>query len=1704
MAMNSPSPMLNFDGRLSSAEVRFTLQDSTRNKTPFPDVIPEREVIRHDLGYHGPCPVPPTDERHTPVLPRPASASAVAPSPLCNNARIRQPAEPLHRGAEPLHENCMPSMLVSDTETERHCSSLHERKNDTFDGPACEVGRPDYADLDGPFYAVLDGPDASDGPDDADLNGPVYSNVSGPDYADNDGPDYADRDCPNSPAISNPDYGVYDEDDYAELSPVIIEKSSSLDLRNRPGYQPSKDELPCRSTERQSSMSMTHKDHLSHNSKPNYSIQETRLGGGMNRARPIITKSNTFTGRVKPFEMKQFTTGRTMTTMKESTHNSEPCSAQHINKKVTECVKSERDDIYLEPNAMVQEYKKGMSLKSTGAQEKTRTLPGSAIRPAFREKVVQVMEETRHAGDEEALYVTPNSVIPDLKRAHTEKSPSRAKDWAPMISKDRVGSPMKKREAKPLITTRLAAQDADTAIYAQPNAVIPEFKRAHTEKIRPRTPDIMSPTRPKYKVGKQRTAADLKFTLQPTNQYSPENYNASFECSATSTLRQHLNLLWKKNGVYINTFKQRRFKITPNGNLIIRRISSSDFGSYQCVAQSSHGAIVSQTARLIKAGFEVVGGIPNKTSTYNVKEGSYLYLKAPTIVSQPDATFEWKFLKKGTFRNIEPSREYVGSDGSLLILTLNFREHSDSIPVLFISTKFSRKNLFQYGKISITERLDITKNRCPEQSVMFLPTQQNSTINEGESVTLDCLAVYKRCLRPLTVTWNKGGETSWSANTRMLKLSNVKKNEEGSYICDAAFGQMVYNVKIIEKPKILEEPPRVIPLGIDGIIPGGRAQNATYVEWYTNAEKLPSESVAYQILQNSSLKVKIWSSSLAGLYQIFYQNEAGLVSSTIRVDILNGACGGKLTNASGEIDFFNSNLDATQCIWLLQFPAARFIKFNFTEFGFTGNCSSTYLQVYEGDVTSNTTNGYHFCSTTKPAYPVVLAGPYVTVYLQRDGRQSQSGQFRLIYRYNETERIPTTAVTTTQTTSTKATTTRKTTTAAAATTVTTTTTTTTTTTKAPKTKSTSTKKITEKETPTTTTADPTTEKSTASTVPPGEPETGALMPLSVLIGVSVGAVIVIIIIMTIVIFCFRQRRRKRSTHRPVPKEMSLVESMELSERKKNSKIPSVVASPMLNYDGKFPSSAETCFTVHGNGMQPYPDVVPSEEGSRYEYGYKGPCQDPPADENNYTPLFIPSNQSSKENTDYASLQRPNHPESGGLDYAELSGPDYAELQSPDYVELEAPNYADQGGPDYAELEPEWEQYTSLLSIAKDSRNGHSLSSCKQDAVYQTINKDEPVYHVLDSTSDSPIAGRRDPGSHLDGSQVKQAVNNSAPIYHVLDSTSDSPIAGRRDPRNYPDGSQVKQTANDSAPIYHVLEQENSCTSRGSNSVGTISGDQSKTKGRLESAGATSANLHEPTLRQGSPQENMYEALDESAAKSSKRNTYTASPRPKLKTSRSMTTFQEVCSEYTEPCVRPVAKSKPGKEILRTGHATEKKPQLEYLKPIVSSAASTQSGQTTERTGCRMAADSSSEYFQPSISPSSSSHFKQIAANGEATARRTSESSTYASPDYVVPNSVLPEGRFTIARNHQPTTQDSSFGVNDSRLYTDLTDNQSNAEGPYQALTTAQQPDPQTYQAVASNEADYVSVIPDEDCEQNSDMENPSYQTIVRTGYMNQR
>ena len=75
-------------------------------------------------------------------------------------------------------------------------------------------------------------------------------------------------------------------------------------------------------------------------------------------------------------------------------------------------------------------------------------------------------------------------------------------------------------------------------------------------------------------------------------------------------------------------------------------------------------------------------------------------------------------------------------------------------------------------------------------------------------------------------------------------------------------------------------------------MPPGTARGCNYTEWYTNAEQIKGNSDYYEVLaNNSSLRIKFFSESLAGIYQVFYHNEAGVVARTIRVDIKNSKLG---------------------------------------------------------------------------------------------------------------------------------------------------------------------------------------------------------------------------------------------------------------------------------------------------------------------------------------------------------------------------------------------------------------------------------------------------------------------------------------------------------------------------------------------------------------------------------------------------------------------------------------------------------------------------------------------------------------------------------------------------------------------------------------------------------------------------------------------
>ena len=79
------------------------------------------------------------------------------------------------------------------------------------------------------------------------------------------------------------------------------------------------------------------------------------------------------------------------------------------------------------------------------------------------------------------------------------------------------------------------------------------------------------------------------------------------------------------------------------------------------------------------------------------------------------------------------------------------------------------------------------------------------------------------------------------------------------------------------------EPPAIVKVGPNVIIPAGQASGVDKIEWFINSYKIPIVSSLYEIFENNSLRMKLRREDLSGTYQIFYHNKAGFITRAIQV-----------------------------------------------------------------------------------------------------------------------------------------------------------------------------------------------------------------------------------------------------------------------------------------------------------------------------------------------------------------------------------------------------------------------------------------------------------------------------------------------------------------------------------------------------------------------------------------------------------------------------------------------------------------------------------------------------------------------------------------------------------------------------------------------------------------------------------------------------
>ncbi|XP_065066047.1 uncharacterized protein LOC135691963 [Rhopilema esculentum] len=832
----------------------------------------------------------------------------------------------------------------------------------------------------------------------------------------------------------------------------------------------------------------------------------------------------------------------------------------------------------------------------------------------------------------------------------------------------------------------------------------------------------------------------IEFTEEPKSLVALENENAIFRCSAVTVPPQRINYMWKKNDIYMDISKMPRAEITSSGSLVISSVKRSDFGSYRCIAQCTDGALISQQAKLEKPELSMAA----TQSTVQVKEGGY-HIYDPHLKINTPVTVSWLLCSKSTTtcKSPDPSSTYVTSNGSLLMSPIMAADDT-YYGKLEIRGKYTGTRQVVFGPINIIEYLpNHWKYKCPEATLNFLPTTTNFTVPEGGNVIMDCLAVLKRCANTLVFHWeDKAGRRR--SETRQLKLSNVTKQDEGTYTCvvDTSGDPKAYFfLKVVGKPKIVNPPPEIFTLGSDGLVTSGDVENADLVEWYTNAERILEDTTIYQVRRDNRLLIKHHSRAFEGIYQIVYRNQAGALTRTVKVVVSYGACGERLNKNEGEISFaYPKDLQTSsiQCFWIIQSSSPSPLQFYFANFIFHGRCDTTFAFIYNGTVKMTVATGMHFCSNTPPKGLVSTHGPYVTVFVQGQKTDLDKGSFKLLYGPNIT--VPTTVPSTTSKSSRAPSTTASTASTKIATT---------TVTKKTKPNSqgtitnvisttrtsiiTATSKVRKTKKPKTTRTEAisteykkwSTSNTNATTVKPKKHRRNRSTSDDVTVAVAVSVTVVILIVILIIVFILY---RKQKSQRNISKGSFFANKKTCANGRSN-----------VSKDGR---SQETCFTLRGNSdggstRKPFPDVIPrfdTKTNSRYASYNQNTSED------NYTALGA---ETATDNQTYSSLQ-------------------FERDQSEDSLS--------QGHP-YAVIVPEEEQYMPVANC--DSISGNVIEN---QSVCSTM---QPVYQELQKEHDSPSNNQ---GYHPSCVVANHAafINSQPhlyegapqqPLYHVLEDKS---------------------------------------------------------------------------------------------------------------------------------------------------------------------------------------------------------------------------------------------------------------------------------------------------------------------------------------------
>ncbi|XP_052008946.1 cell adhesion molecule-related/down-regulated by oncogenes [Xyrauchen texanus] len=371
----------------------------------------------------------------------------------------------------------------------------------------------------------------------------------------------------------------------------------------------------------------------------------------------------------------------------------------------------------------------------------------------------------------------------------------------------------------------------------------------------------------------------LSFHVEPLSVVQKQGGTVHLHCTARPATAR---LSWLFQGRPLDPAHQPGVEVSP-GSLSLSSLQSDLTGSYQCVAQSETGSIVSRHARVLIAGIEEFSETHRRSLT--VTKGDTAVIECPLPRSNPPALPRYRI--RGRWLEESTDEYLILPSGNLQIISVS-SEHQGMYKCGAYNPLTRETAVEAHGTKLIVKDLD---GPSPVR-IVYPVTPQNLSVEQSRSLTLECVVSGRASSK---IRWTKNGaELSLSSKQILLHsnlvLSDVQQKDGGHYCCSVpndvgAVISVNYTVNVHEHVSILQGLlDQAVIIGSSVRFTCAASGNPTpNITWLFNSAALTSSSRLQ--ISGSSLHISSVLAQDQGIYQCLLDNGISSAQSAGRLSI---------------------------------------------------------------------------------------------------------------------------------------------------------------------------------------------------------------------------------------------------------------------------------------------------------------------------------------------------------------------------------------------------------------------------------------------------------------------------------------------------------------------------------------------------------------------------------------------------------------------------------------------------------------------------------------------------------------------------------------------------------------------------------------------------------------------------------------------------